>query len=196
MVELFLDTETTNIIPKNTHPSKFEKYPRLVSIAWILRDEINVYSQHYCIVKNETEDTEIGASFIHHIDRQMVDKFGKPLELILEMFMKDLGICERIVAHNIDFDVKMVASELFRLGKDYDGERLLLSDYFCTMKNSTEIVRIPSKFGNNSFFKWPKLVELHTYLFCEGFSGQQHNALDDTNALVKCYYKLQEKLLN
>ena len=191
MVELFFDTETENIIPRNVHPSKFEKYPRLVSIAWILRNEKNVYSQHYFIVKNETEGTEIGASFIHGINRELVDKFGNPLELILDLFMKDVKICNKIIAHNIDFDVKMVASELFRLGRNYHGDTLLLSDSFCTMKESTEIVRIPSKFGNS--FKWPKLIELHTFLFGKGFDSA-HNALVDTTALVNCYYKLQEKL--
>ena len=193
MIELFFDTETENIIPRNIHPKHFEKYEkaRLVTIAWCLRDENNIYSQHYAIVKNNIEEREIGAEFIHGINREMVDKFGKPLESVLDMFMKDVQICERIVCHNIEFDMKIVASELFRLGRDYDAENVLLCDSFCTMKESTNIVKIPSKFGTS--YKWPKLVELHNFLFGRGFDGE-HNAQSDNVALINCYYKLKNKI--
>jgi len=191
MFELFFDCETENIIPKKVHPSTFEKYPRLVSIAWILRDDKNVYSQHYYIVKNDTEGTPIGASSIHGIDRKLVDTFGHPLEFILELFFRDVERCERIVCHNVQFDVQMVASELFRIGRGHQAEILLLCDSYCTMQTSTNLVKLPSKFGTS--YKWPKLSELHVFLFGTNFSGA-HNALDDTNALVKCYYELIKRL--
>lgn len=193
-IDLFFDCETTGIAPKKIHPSNFRAYDnsRMVSICWCLRDKDHVYSQNYCIVQNEITEGKIGAEFIHGITREMVDKYGKPLKSILELFVQDLNICGKLIAHNIDFDASILSSELFRLGFNGDGEQVMLQDKFCTMKKSTDIVKLPSKFGTS--FKWPKLSELHNFLFGCGFSGE-HCAMEDVNALVRCYYKLQERSL-
>lgn len=190
-IQLFFDVETSGLIPKKVHPSDFKEYnnSRMVSIAWVLRDEKFVYSQNYFIVNNGEFGDKIGSEFIHGINKDMVEKFGKPLDTVLDMFVKDMYAADKLVAHNLEFDSKVVSSELFRLGRNGDGQDLLLKDSYCTMLESTDILRIPSRFKS---YKWPKLIELHIYLFDNGFNGQ-HCALEDVNALVRCYYRLQER---
>ena len=85
MPELFFDTETTGIFPRNANPIDLEAFSksRMVSIAWTLKDENTVYSQHYYIVKNEITEGEIGASHVHGIDREMINKYGQDVTLSL-----------------------------------------------------------------------------------------------------------------
>lgn len=55
MPGFFYDIEKTGLFPKNASPIDFEAFSksRLVSIAWCLRDDKNVYSERYYIVKKE-----------------------------------------------------------------------------------------------------------------------------------------------
>ena len=61
---------------------------------------------------------------------------------------------------------------------------------FCTMKSSTNLCRLPGRYGN---FKWPKLTELYKFLFNEEMEGA-HDAMVDVRATRKCYYRLKEVL--
>jgi len=47
MPDLFFDTETTGIFPRNASPLDIEAFSksRMVSIAWTLKDENTIYSQ-------------------------------------------------------------------------------------------------------------------------------------------------------
>jgi len=189
MTQLFFDVETTGLIPKgNVPPSDFEKYSkaRIVSIAWTLRDENFVYSNHYAIINNE-EEGELGGTFIHGITREMVQKFGKPLKEVVQVFLNDMYCSDKLVAHNLAFDSKVLASELYRLGLNNEAKDLLERYSLCTMVSTTNLLKLPSRYGK---YKWPKLVELHAFLFGEGFDGQ-HDASKDVEALVRCYYKLE-----
>lgn len=189
--QLFFDVETTGLpSERNAHPSNlgvFEKC-RVVSIAWCLRDANTMYSKHYHVVDpGLPPGQEIGASFIHGITREMVDEYGVRKNIVLDMFLNDLKRSTTLIAHNMTFDINVVASELYRLDRKVDAEILLHSDTMCTMKSTTDIVRLPSKYGRS--YKWPKLSELYKFLFGQEFENQ-HNALADVDALVKCFYEL------
>ena len=187
MPELFFDTETTGIFPRNANPIDLEAFSksRMVSIAWTLKDENTVYSQHYYIVKNEITEGEISASHIHGIDREMVNKYGQDVMSVLETFMADCEASDMIIAHNLDFDIKIIKSELYRLGLSAEVEYIKNKSKLCTMKSTTEFVGIKTHYG----YKWPKLIELHNRLFGKDFENA-HNALADVNATVDCYYEL------
>ena len=62
---------------------------------------------------------------------------------------------------------------------------------FCTMKESIKLCRIikVNKLGYN-YLKFPKLIELHQFLFqCE--PRNLHNALNDILICLRCFCKLK-----
>jgi len=190
MTELFFDTETSGLFPRNANPIDIDSFSksRLVSIAWTLRDKKNIYSQHYYVVENEDKESEIGAEFIHGISRGMVQKFGKNIADVLDAFITDCNSADRLVAHNMEFDLKILSSELYRLGLSEEVLLLNKKNKICTMKTTTELCNIPGKWGKP---KWPKLVELHKFLFDKEFENA-HHAQCDVDATVNCFYRLME----
>jgi hypothetical protein len=68
-------------------------------------------------------------------------------------------------------------------------DELLTKSTFCTMEKSTNLVKLPGKYGK---YKWPKLVELYKFLFNEELTGA-HDALVDILATRRCYYELLKR---
>jgi len=56
------------------------------------------------------------------------------------------------------------------------------------MQESTYFCKLPGKGGR---YKWPTLTELHIKLFGTKFEDA-HDALADTTACAKCFFKLVE----
>jgi DNA polymerase III subunit epsilon len=191
--QLFFDVETTGLPPRSVKPSEFTRFDgcRVVSIAWVLRDARTVYAQRYAVADPGIPDdgTGIGAEHIHGISREIVERYGSPIENVIHEFMDDVRKADKIVAHNIEFDQKVVAAELFRMGCAKDARELMEYNNLCTMRSTTNLVKAKNKYGSN---KWPRLDELHVFLFGSSFSNA-HHAMGDVDALVKCYYTLQEK---
>ena len=106
---------------------------------------------------------------------------GLDLLTILKVFESSLKKCELLVAHNYKYDYNIIGSELIRNGLE---NRLKGMEYICTMIESTDFCKIPHSNG----FKWPKLEELYYKLFKETFNS--HNALEDTKATARCFWKL------
>ena len=190
MPELFFDVETTGLPPRSAKPQDCEKFDgcRVVSIAWVLRDTDTVFSQRYSVVDtgNYGEDGSVGAEHIHGVTKDVMCAHGRPVEFILRDFMDDVRKATLLVAHNMDFDQKVVASELHRMGCAGEALQLLGKESRCTMKSTTNLVKLKTKYGS---YKWPKLDELHVFLFDSSFENA-HHAMCDVDALVKCFYKL------
>ncbi|CAM9732084.1 unnamed protein product, partial [Ectocarpus sp. 12 AP-2014] len=115
-----------------------------------------------------------------------MNNYGSPIADVLADFMADVGRSSKIVAHNLEFDKSVISAELFRMGSADDARRLLNFQNLCTMKSTTNLVRIPNSYGS---FKWPKLEELHDFLFGHAFENA-HHAMCDVDAMVRCYYRL------
>lgn len=190
-LQLFFDVETTGLYRRSTKPSELDKFDgcRVVSIAWVLRDADTVYSQRYAISDPGISDQKIGAESIHGVSREIIDKHGVPVENIIHEFMDDVRKADIIIAHNIEFDKTVISSELFRMGCPRDAVELMDYNSLCTMKSTTNLVKIKNCYGS---YKWPKLEELYTFLFGTCFD-KAHHAMCDVDAVVKCYYVLQEK---
>lgn len=189
---LFFDTETTGL-PKNYNaPVKdVDNWPRLVQLAWILCDEAgNKVEQFDCIVKPDGWVISEQAAAIHGITQAKAEECGMPVAEALKRFARLLydGSNDKsltVVAHNIDFDYKVVGAELERLGWPVGFG---LMPMVCTMKSSMNYCRLPNQNGYASF-KWPKLQELHRKLFAMNFT-EAHNAAADIQATARCFYEL------
>ena len=192
-MELFFDVETTGLPTRGATCYDLDAYSRarIVSIAWVLCSKYEVVSQHYHIIRQEDSTDPIGASFVHGINRSMTQKFGKDLSSVLEDFISDVESSETVVAHNFDFDSKVVGSELYRLG--LDPSRFLRHRSHCTMKSNTDLVK--KQFKKSKMYKWPKLSELYQFCFHEEMKGA-HNALVDVENTVKCFYFVRDNIVD
>lgn len=183
---LFFDVETDGL-PKD-YKAKLEdvdNWPLVVQLAWALYDENEylVKSKSSLIWQKESLPEEV--TKIHGITDDMLKKYGTPIGSVLPDFKWDCTLSKYLIAHNIDFDKKVVGAEFAREGQqklNYDDYKLI-----CTMESSTEYCELPGNYG----FKWPKLEELYFKLFNKKIEGS-HNAMIDVFATAKCFFKLKE----
>jgi len=161
-------------------------WPRLVQIAWIVSDELgNIIIKKSFIVKPDNFIIPKEASDIHRITTEMAIKNGEDIRSVLKLFNDAISQSEYIVAHNISYDINIVASELFRLNIDSD---IFDKEQICTMEQTTNYCAISGPYG----YKWPKLSELHYKLFHSSFS-EAHDASVDIDITFKCFSELIKK---
>lgn len=177
---MVLDVETTGLPSKRSCSYKeleaFEN-ARLIELGYIVlsADGRQLIKEKSVLVRSVdcVENSEIhGITTLDLIER------GVSTEEALEMLEKDLVGVGTIVAHNIEFDTKILQSEIYRS----KGDSKLITDFvgkakICTMMYGKEIMGVK---------KWPKLTELYAFLTGENLH-QTHRALDDVRATVKCF---------
>jgi len=181
---LFFDTETTGLPSDYNAPiNNSHNWPRLVQISWILTEEnANIISQKNFIIKPNGFVIPKTSSDIHRITTEKAVKEGLDLSIVLDLFDSDLKQADIIIGHNIDFDIKVVRAEMYRLKRT---DNLVGKNTICTMKSTTDFCKIQGKYG----YKFPKLQELYTKLFGHGFE-EAHDSQADIFATMQCYFEL------
>ena len=160
----------------------------MVQLAFHLyqSDGTIVENKNY-IIKPEGYKIPLEVSKIHGITNERANSEGVELSSVLEHFQTMIKKAYLLVAHNMDFDEKIIGCEFYRkTGKD----PLKSKQKFCTMKspNVIDYCAIPPfRYGK---YKWPKLSELHQKLFGTGFD-EAHNARVDIQATAKCFWELK-----
>lgn len=185
---LFFDTETTGLPKSYQAPlDDFSNWPRLVQLAWSLYDaEGNHWESFNYIIRPDGFVIPDEVAKIHRITQERALREGVPAKEALERFLADVNSSACLVAHNIDFDEKIVGSELLRHGLPNPVPG---ADKICTMKTSAAFCRISNGRGG---YKWPNLTELYTFLFQEGFS-EAHDAVYDVRACAECFFELKRR---
>jgi DNA polymerase III epsilon subunit-like protein len=181
---LFFDTETTGL-PKNWKApvTDLDNWPRLVQLAYLVYDfDGNLIHSCNEIVKPNGFTIPTEASNVHGITTEMARQRGSDINDVFELFLIHLKRSKMIVAHNMAFDEKIIGSELIRLGKE---NVIVAKEKICTMLKTVDLCKIEGPYG----YKWPKLEELHRYLFNHDFEGA-HDALADIQATAKCFWEL------
>lgn len=185
MKNLFFDTETSGL-PKNykAHYSDTDNWPRIVQLSWLIADDngkILVESDN--IIKVDFEIPH-EVSRIHGITNAVAEEKGILINQVLQSFLNDLKKIDRLICHNIAFDLPVLQSELCR--NNLKSE--IAHPNFCTMKNSTNYCQLPGPRG----YKWPKLEELYRICFGKGIE-QAHNAKVDVRATYEVFYHLKNE---
>ena len=189
-MQIFLDLETTGLAPKDGSSycdyKKSENYNscRIIQIcmrlynADILVDEIFSYvDPKISIPEKVIELTKITN------DKVKDKKFTKEMINKIKSFLK-LG--NKIIGHNIEFDIVVLASELYRMKETELANYLFIKPTFCTMKNAFKL----QKTG-----KYIKLQTLYSTFFKDDL-GEAHDAKVDVLMCKKLYdlYDLVEKI--
>jgi DNA polymerase III subunit epsilon len=186
---LFFDCET-NGLPKNYKASyeDVENWPRVTQLAWILANaEGEMLQQGSFLIRPDGWTIPKEKFFIdngHSTERSLAE--GVELGPILDMFMSAKQEATTLVAHNLNFDHRIVWAEFIRAGqKPRSG-----MEKICTMLHGTSTARIPASRGSG--YKWPTLEELHNCLFNKGFDGA-HDAMADVKACMDCFFELVKR---
>ena len=184
---LFFDTETTGLPRHHRAPvSDLDNWPRLVQIAWLLSDAHGDLQQGVeAIIRPDGFSIPVDAARVHGITTERAMAEGQPLQKVLQQFLNALEQADTLVGHNIAFDENVLGAELLRCGF---SNPLPYRKHYCTMEASTTLCQLPGPRG----YKWPRLDELHRFLF-----GQEvafaHNARADMEATVRCFFELQRR---
>ena len=182
---LFFDTETTGIPNDYKAPcTNTDNWPRLIQLGWLLTDAAGrILSEGNHIVCPDGFEIPKAASDVHGITTEFALENGKPLLDVIFAFGADLNQADCVVGHNLDYDLHIVGAEYVRLG--YDSRIMFARPTLCTMQATIQFCNIPGRFGP----KWPKLMELYSKLFGQGFDGA-HDAMADIVATKNCFFEL------
>ena len=169
----FFDTETTWTDPKTDRIIQFWY------IFWEYDFKNDKFNEIRRTLQNIYIDEEIPlwASKVHWIYKEDLNwcwYFSDYVDDFLYYFKS----ADYIVGHNIEFDKNMFYSECERLNIKLDNEFKFID----TMKPTTELV-------NWKWWKWPKLIDLHKFLFWHWFENA-HDAMSDITATKNCFFEL------
>lgn len=189
MKYLFFDTETTGK-PKNYKGDikDLDNWPRIIQLAWILCDDTGKELSSRCnlILPDGWEIPNEKFWIDNGYSTEKSLKEGHAIAQELNEFKEAIDQCDVMIAHNLSFDVPVVSAEMLRAGVKANKR----PGKFCTMLNTTNICKLEGPYG----YKWPKLEELHTFLFGESFDGA-HDALEDVRATMRCFLELKKREL-
>ncbi len=192
MIVLFYDTETTGLVKDFDKPyTEANNYPRLVQLAykmydWQSSDHKTLIASGNFIVRPTFEIPE-DAVKIHGITFDMAYQKGFDINFVLQSFHNFLRMADRVVCHNIVFDDGVMGQE-YCLNWRTDVMAYHRSKQYCTKIQGKEICMIPDEKGG---WKYPKLKEMYFHFFQSSFENQ-HSAMADTKALVKCYSQIEK----
>lgn len=208
---LVFDTETTGLPQsKFISPSTLHQWPYIVQFSYVIYDSsLNdiVESKDYVIKVPESILISEESTKIHGITNEISAKSGIPINEALNEFFYYLRGVDRIIGHNIEFDLNMIKVELLRIiNKDsLTSEQLKLYKYdlhyltnykniSCTLKDSIQFCNIQLLDKNGKpYLKYPKLIELHEKLFNKSPSNL-HNSFNDILVTLRCFMKLKHNI--
>jgi DNA polymerase III epsilon subunit-like protein len=185
---LFFDTETTGLPRDWNAPIKdLSNWPRIVQIAWVEYDKKrNLISQGDYIINPEGFTIPQDVSRIHKIFHDDAVEKGYPLKKVLNVFNAIIDKNDYIIAHNVNFDDKVLSAEFLR---EYITSTLPEKKKVCTMESTVDFLKIPNARGG---YKYPSLADLSRKLFGEAFKDA-HNALVDIQNTAKIFWELIDR---
>jgi DNA polymerase III epsilon subunit-like protein len=188
---LIIDTETSGLPdPKNMRWGEYPNYKdikkydgaRIVQLSFILTDKkYNSLDLQDYIIKRE--GFNITNSEFHCITDEISDG-GTAFDVAFDSFYEALKKATHIIAHNVEFDINVIRSELFRRGKKEFIKELDKKILMCTMKHCKNIVKITNSYGK---FKFPSLKEIYKFSFDRDINNAHNSKYDVINlhAVIK-----------
>ena len=189
-----INTKIDYNVPVNTNFACFDtETTGLSEDDVVIQFAMGFYDENGNLLKSSSniwkliENTPISLSAykVHNIGRERIDREGVDPKEQLVLFQ---NICIelkkrncRIIAHNSSFDYKMLKQTALKYNINF---LLQKEDFFCTMTNSKNILRLKNKIGR---IKNPSNAELYKYFMNEEPIGKLHDALEDIKVTAKSY---------
>ena len=189
MKVLVFDTETTGLPKRYAKYNDTHEWPHIIQISYIYYDtdthEFTVFD-HIIKLASEVVVSEKSVN-IHKITKEISKEKGVSIKQVLHEFIALAKHADYVIGHNLQFDKNMVIVECIRNRVMSPFLNKTFKEY-CTMKHSVDICKLNSK-NNYHKYKYPKLEELHWFLF-NILAKHLHNSLHDVIVTLRCFYKL------
>jgi len=201
---LIFDTETTGL-PKSKYIDtlNLDEWPHIVQFSFIKYDIIKntIVEIHDYIIKIPKNIVIPEDSInIHGISNEISNKKGVLMSNVFDKFFNSLQNTDKLIGHNINFDINILKVELLRLINDTNVDQTSVKKYkeylhfinnynnvYCTMKETINHCKLEKLDKNGKkILKYPKLIELHTKLF-DTSPKNLHNSLNDILITLRCY---------
>lgn len=198
MLILAYDCETTGIIRGSDYTNPANPY--LASIAMLLYDD----ETHQVIASFNAPIYPDGwampeeAGAVNGLTTKYLSEVGLPVDIAMRAAIAIAMRANLYVAHNVDFDTKIMAAALWRqLILDDESEDnahtfvqgWLSKPTYCTMKESKPIVKALT---TNGRLKYPKLSEAYRHFFNRELDNA-HSANADAAAVLEIYLALKRE---
>ncbi len=188
---LILDLETTGFPQR---PKGFNKY--YTPVDYNKYDNSRILEIGYLIVSKNGDlieqvnhiiklDEDITNTHIHGITTEM-SRNGINLLIALNQLEGKLKHIELMICHNMAFDSHVLMAECCRLKRVNLVRQLNVINKYCTMMKGKDII---GPIDGYPYGKFPKLTELHRYLFNDDVEIK-HRALDDAYICKKCFFAM------
>lgn len=204
MLIFVFDTETDGL-PKNMrnvpNVSNYQDWPAIVQLGYLLYDtdakKVVLSRNHIIRVPHISEES----TRIHGVTTAISQEEGFPLKWVLNAFLENMKLADIVVAHNMEFDQKVVVASLYSIMVDEPGDSFWVNaigsmmysnKLYCTMQESIELCKLEAftKTEKKPYKKFPSLLELCRHLFNDEPKGL-HNAMNDVIVCFRCFYKMR-----
>ena len=199
-LEMILDLETTGLpIRKGFnnyyHYSNLNKYDtsRIVQISWgIYKQDGEKILLRDFVIKPSGFNIPEQSTKIHGIPHNYAKKYGIELLKVIEYLEKDINKINVIIAHNLNFDINILLSELYRFKNFNLTNKIKNTKKICTAQTTKGILQIKIIINYEYIYKLPNLVELYYWCFGKELTGA-HNSKKDVTNLSKIYFYLKKE---
>lgn len=196
MLILVYDCETTGLVRGTDYTSP--NMPFLAAITAILydTDAYRIVASINSMVQPDGWTMPEEAGQVNGLTNETLQQLGIPAPVLLPACIALMFKANLRVAHNVDFDSKVIAAALWRhIVKESSEETahetvkawLALPSY-CTMQESKSIVNALDKRGK---VKYPKLTEAYKFFFDKELD-RAHSANADAVATLEIYLALNK----
>ena len=183
---LIIDVETIGLpdcrsLPFGENPpyNKLNNYDsaRMVQISMMLCNEhLEQVEMLDFIIK--TDGFNIGNSHFHGITNVISSERGISFFDVALILSNKLKQVSHIIAHNANFDISIIKSELHRLSLNSIIEEINSKQVLCTMNLTKSIVKAKDKYNK---IKYPSLSELYKFVFNKNIENAHNSNYDVIN---------------
>lgn len=188
MIVIVFDTETSGLIKDND-------FPHILQLSYVVYNtsvnSIITIEDDYINVPDSINITP-ESSNVHGISKDLCKEKGISIVDALNKFNRFMIMSDKVVGHNIEFDIRMVLAEAYRnnVNMVFDAENV-----FCTMKESVNVCKIKMncKKTGKEFYKFPRLNELYFHYYGKE-PKNTHNSLVDILLCLVCFGNLHKNI--
>lgn len=191
MAKLIIDTETTGF-PKKYGALIQDGQARVCQVAMLLTDDDGKsLAEFSCLIKPDRWEIHENAAKVHGFTNELCEQYGISAKSAYAFFTRMAKIADMIVAHNSEFDMKMMQIEAAYCEQDFPE-----TPWYCTMIESSPILNLPPTekmmacgFTKN---KPPNLGEALKFMCDKELGSGAHNAMYDVAACRDIYFAVEK----